>query len=453
MIRRSFLVLSLLSCGVLSFAEGFESIISRIDTSYDVRTAIIELEQSRGTVDELSHPGDIVFSLDPSVKVVTQEGESIGGEVQVTGSASARIPVSLSAAAKERLAFSTADVKAREVALDAARIKTYISIFSLYQNIWLLQQEEILLGSELKAAELAYRSASERYALGSVTLKVLDDAGSTLEDKKEELLQNTLNQRISWFQLVSIAGVEEEPVSLAAISLKTGELPKPAELYDWVNSRHPLLIAEREKMRQMEVTASRLEKADFDLGFKAFYNSAGNTVTASVGYDFVTPVLTPSIGFPVYTFGEIPSSSGGISTWNLGMTLNLSLGTGKSDRLTVNDLMLEMEKSRLKIDYLTESVNLVLRTAYQQHLKNISALDEARRNLSVSNESRKIVTVRRELNQASDLDVLVADSAVKRSQWKIDAARINVEKSWLTLLNSALKLNPEELVIIGGENG
>ncbi|MBN2655678.1 MAG: TolC family protein [Spirochaetales bacterium] len=434
------------------FSIDFSDLVAQIENSYNVRTALLDLEQNRGEIDLMTHPGDIVFSLDPSLKVVTEESESFGGEIALSGAASVKIPLALSAVEKEKLSFSLSALKAKEAAVETAKNDTYIKLFSLYQNIWLLQQEERLLVDEQDAAEVALRSAGERYALGSLTLKALEEAGDDLESVRTDLLENQLSQRVSWFELRSLTGLEEDPVPLAKIVLEIDELPKPPELYDWMIASHPLLKAEREKLNQLVTTLSRLKKADLDMNVKAFFNSVGNNLTASINFDIMDPVLTPSIGFPVYTFviNEIPSSSGGTATWNTGLTFNLSLGTGKSDRLSGEGLELEIEKTRLRIEYLSETVNLALRSAYQQHVRNMTALEEAERNLSLSRDNRKVVEARKELNQVSELDLIVSGNAVTRSEWKIEAARINLEKSWLALLNIAVKLNTDELAIREG---
>ncbi|MBB6481307.1 TolC family protein [Spirochaeta isovalerica] len=436
------------------FSTDFKSMVLLIDSSYDVRSAALDVEQSRGQIAALSHPGDVLFSLDPSVKVLTVDDDDVqfGEEVSLTGSASIKIPVGLSALEKEKLAFTQFDLKRKEEALEAARKATFISLYSMYQDIWLLQKEEEILKRELEAEELSYKAASERYALGSITIKALQDAGDSYDEKNEEMLQNSLEQRISWFKLKTVIELEEEPVSLSRIVLDIGELPKPPDLYDWLNTNHPLLKAEREKISQLEQTVDRLGKADLDLSVRAFFNSVNNTVTASVSYDFMNPLITPSVGFPIYTFGDIPSSSGGSATWNVGMSVSLGLGTGKTDKLTIEDLELEIQRSRYRLDYLSENVNLVLRSAYQQHVKNISSMDEALRNLDLSENNRKIVSARKELNQTSELDLLMSENAMQRSLWKIEAARIAMEKSWLNLLDSALKLDIESLNVREAEN-
>ena len=68
---------------------------------------------------------------------------------------------------------------------------------------------------------------------------------------------------------------------------------------------------------EMEQTLERMGKADFDFSVKSFFNSVGNRFTANLNYDFNDPELTPSLTFPLYTFGEIPSSGSSASTWNM----------------------------------------------------------------------------------------------------------------------------------------
>jgi outer membrane protein TolC len=447
-------VLLLLFSGQV-YSTDFQAMVRLIDSSFEVRSAALDVEQSRVDLELLSHPGDVSFSLDPSVKFLTVDDEDVqfGEEISISGTVSAKIPVGLSSPEKERLTFSQFDLQQKEETLKSARIETFISLFSMYQDIWLLQREEVILEKELDAEELSYKSASERYALGSISIKSLEDARDNYDEKNEEMLQNKLEQRISWYKLKTIIELEEDPVILDRIVLETGELPKPPELYEWLNANHPLLRAEREKIGQLETTMARLVKVDLDLSVKAFFNSVDNTVSASLSYDFMDPLITPAVGFPVYTFGEIPSTSGGgAATWNLGMTFTLGLGTGKSDRLTIEDLELELQRSRYRLDYLSETVNLALRTAYQQHVKNTTALDEAQRILDISENNRKIVSARKELNQTSELDILLSDNAVDRSLWKIEAARIAMEKSWLNLLQSAVKLDPDSLIIREAEN-
>lgn len=46
----------------------------------------------------------------------------------------------------------------------------------------------------------------------------------------------------------------------------------------------------------------------------------------------------------------------------------------------------------------------------------------------------------------------MSDNAVERSLWKIEDSRIAMEKSWLNLLQSAIKLDLENLTIREVEN-
>ena len=55
---------------------------------------------------------------------------------------------------------------------------------------------------------------------------------------------------------------------------------------------------------------------------------------------------------------------------------------------------------------------------------------------------------KKELGQASEFDLLESQSLVARAEWKIEAARINTEISWLTLLEDAAWFEKVELLNI-----
>ncbi len=91
------------------------------------------------------------------------------------------------------------------------------------------------------------------------------------------------------------------------------------------------------------------------------------------------------------------------------------------------------------------SLNLELRSSHQQLIRNQGALDEAERNLTRSTENHKIMETKKELGQASEFELLESESLVARDEWKIEAARIDTEKSWLTVLEDAAWFEEVEL--------
>jgi outer membrane protein TolC len=432
-------LLLLLSPSVFSY--NLESFTDQIDLTYEVQTALLNAKLIGREILYLTHPEDVSFSLNPSVKSITSEGESFGEEIEISGSASAKIPMGLSSLEKERLIFAMDAKELAERAVQRARENVYITIYSLYQKLWLLQQEEKILETEVSVAENSLELLQQRFALGNVSLINLADADESLQEINNSLLQNQLEQRISWFELKSMTflDMESEPGFLERVELNTEKIPNPPELYQWIRENNTDVINERMKLKQLEQTLKRLENPDFDFSVKSFFNSVENTFTASLNYNFFNPELTPALTFPIYTYGEIPSSGGSsTSTWNTGLIFNISIGSNRSDKLNGERLKIEIINERAKIDFLIESANLQLRSAYQQHLRDLDALEEAKRGLSRSLENQKIIETKKELGQISSSQFLESESIVERNLWKIEAARINVEKSWLTLVERAI---------------
>ena len=428
------------------FSLELKNFTDLIDNTYEVQTALLNVEEFHNEILALTHPEDIIFSLSPSVKS-TQSVDTFGEEIEISGSASAKIPLGLSSLERERLDFSRNALELAEAAVENAREKTYIKIYSLYQKLWLLQEEERILKLEVSAAENSLEILRQRFALGSVSLINLSTADETLQERNESFLQNQLEQRIAWFELKSLTSMEldmeVEPLERMGITII--ELPKPTELYSWIVENHPVIIFEKIKLLQMEQTLERMRKPDFDFSVKSFFNSVGNTFTANLNYDFIDPELTPAITFPVYTFGSASSGGSTASTWNLGLTFNLSLGTNRSDTLSGDLLETEILNSRAKLDFLIESTNLELRSLYQKHMRDIDVLEQAKRVLIRSSENHKIIETKKELGQISDFELLESEAIVERSVWKIEAARIEMEKSWLNVLESAVWFNKVDI--------
>lgn len=423
------------------FSYNLESFTDQIDKTYEVQTALLNAKQIQNEILYLANPQDVSFSLNPTVKATTIEDESFGEEIEVSGSASVKIPLGLSSLEKERLNFSMDALDLAEEAVQNAREKIYIKIYTLYQKLWLLQEEEKILDLEVTVADNSLQLLQQRFAFGNASLLNLSEADETLQEINDSFLQNQLEQRVSWFELKSLTAMDSETEMglLERVELVMEKLPNPPELYQWMIENNPAVIFEKIKLQQMEQTLARLEKSDFDFSVKTFYNSVENTYTASLNYNFFDPELTPALTFPIYTYGEIPSSgSSSTSTWNMGLTFNISLGTNRSDSLNGELIKVEIMNEKAKIEFFIESANLLLRSAFQQHLRDLDALEQAERVLARSIVNQKIIETKKELGQISASQSLESESIVERSRWKIEAARINVEKSWLSLVESAI---------------
>ena len=447
--KRSLLliVLSILIISTQAFGLNFQTVTNQVDKTYDVEYALLEVERLEKEIIALMHPKDYNFILNPTtIRAISQEDGTFGEEIELSASASVKIPLGLSDIEKEKVEFSYNSLRLAEAAVETARQKAFIKLYNLYQNAWLLQEEEVILELEVEAAENYSEILQQRFKAGSVSLITLAAADETLQERHDDYSQNILKQRLSWYELMFTSNLDMEREPLEKNEIKMEDLPRPPELYGWIEENHPLVDIERVKLVQLEQTMQRMRKPDLDISIKPFLNSVGNEYTASVNYNFITPELTPQFGYNK-TFGEIPSSGGSSSpsTWNTGITVSIALGSNRSDNLNIEALQLGLNSAEAKLEFLIDSLNLELRSSYQQLIRDQGALDQAKRNLIRSTENHKIMETKKELGQASEFELLESESLVARAEWKIEEARIDTERSWLTVLEDAAWFEEVEL--------
>ncbi len=430
-------ILSALLIGSQAFGLNFQIVTDQLEKTYDVEFAILEVERLEKEIRALLNPGDYNFGFNPTIKATSLEEGDFGEEMELSGTASLKIPLGLSDIEKEKLDFSLNSLKLAELAVATAKEKSYIKLYNLYQTAWLLQEEEPILKLEVEAAENYSEILWQRFKAGTVSLIALAAADETLQEKNEDYSQNILKQRLAWFELMFNANLEMEVEILEKNILNMEDLPKPPELNDWIIENHPSVKIERVKISQIKQTIKRMMKPDIDISIKPFLNYDGHF--ASLTYSLSDPELSGSYSYPGFTIGEIPtgSSNNAVPTWNTGVTVNISLGSNGTDSLNVDALELGLKSAEAKLDYLIESLNLGLRSSYQQLVRNQGVFDQAERDLIRSSENHKIIETKKDLGQASEFDLIESQSLVARSEWKIEAARVNTELSWLSVLEAA----------------
>jgi outer membrane protein TolC len=419
-------------------AMQFSDLTILMDNTYTVQNALRTRSIAEAEMAVLAYPGDISLNLEPSSRVLTEEGGSFGSTVSISGSASMGIPLSLSKIDKERVSFAANDVLLADRAVESAREDVYIRLHSLFQKLWLLQNEEPVLQMELEAAEKALQIKQKQFEAGSISLLVLTEAGEIFRNRQDRNNQNILDQNITIFEIRSITGLDLSEESLEKTVLDISELPPPPELFDHVLQNNSLVLMENLKLREMEQTMERVSRLDYDLSVKSTFNSADNGITANIGLDLMDPAITSSINFPVYTFGEEESAgSGSDNTWSLGFAFEIGLGAGKESSLERVSLEQQIIQQKGKLDNIINAVNLDLRSSYQQYKKDLEAIESALQVLERSRTNHKIIETKDTLGQVSEHDLLESEALVRRSEWNVEAVRINAEKSWLSLLSRA----------------
>jgi outer membrane protein TolC len=418
------------------YGLNVQTIINQLNMTYDVESALLERERLEKEIVAYRSPQDYDFAFNPTIRATTLEDGVFGEKVELSATASIKIPLGLSDIEEERMNFALNSLQLSESTIKTAKQKAFLKLYNLYQSAWLLQEEEPILEMEVRVAEDYFEILQQRFHAGTVSLTTLADADETLQERNDNYSQNLLKQRLAWYELMFNAGLEMEPEVLEKHTLDMKDLPRPSELNDWIENNHPLLNKERVKIKQLRQTIQRMQKPDLDISVKPFLNY--NEHSASLTYSFSNPEITSAYSFPLYTFGEIPSDSGNTAgSWTSGVTVNISLGSNRIDNLNTDIIEFDLKSANAELKYLIEILNLELRSSHQQLIRNQGAFDQAVRDLIRSTDNNKIVVTKKELGQASKFDLLQSEALVARAEWKIEAARINTEISWLTVLDAA----------------
>ena len=85
---------------------NFQTVADQVDKTYDVEYALLEVERLEKEIVALMHPEDYDFALNPTIKAITREDEAFWEEIELSGSASVKIPLGLSDAEMEKYNFS-----------------------------------------------------------------------------------------------------------------------------------------------------------------------------------------------------------------------------------------------------------------------------------------------------------------------------------------------------------
>jgi outer membrane protein TolC len=407
---------------------SLRDVLARTSETYEVQSARLTVDRAEKELERVRFVGDPSASLDPQVKAITRVGESFAEEVALSATASAKLPLGLSQIEKEKVqAASDAFAMARD-RLAQAEAEAFLKAYQLYQATWLVQEEQNVLKAELDAA-LAYTAAlRERFQVGDVSLTELSEAEEDLQRREEAVLEGGLKHRLSWLEIAytyDFVLTPETPV-LEAVTEYSGlsELPNPPSLAAWAFDHDPELNALNTGITQIDDTLARLGKVDLSVSLKGFGGVFDHS--ASLTYTFQEPQLSASYSFPIYSFGEVPTSGSGTSedTWNVGFSVGLSYINGRADTLEIASLALERELEAAKVEARKQSLELKIRGQYQQWLKAVQSQEQARRNMERVEQNRKILDSKRSLGLVNDYDILEADALRERARWSVVAADI-----------------------------
>ena len=404
------------------YALNFEDISANLDDTFEVRNALLQSENAYSAARLAEFPGDLQVSVTPGVKFTPET-------IEYYGSSTLKIPLGLSQAEKEKLSFSMDNFEIASARVEEARNEAFLTLYSLYQKAYLLQEEESVIRMELEAVRSKADIFVEQYKSGSITLSALSAAQRDLQDKKEELSQKLLEQRVSLYELAFTSGRAVREDLLDRFELKMDELPLPPELTQTAMKYDLDIIIQKTKVLQLQQTIDRLGKIDISASIKPFFSSGDHSV--SVEYSFNDPMISAAYSFPLGSTRNI------IAAWNTGISVSLSYNTGRTDKLDTEVLKTKIRQEEALLEYLTNLVSLKIRSSYQEYLKAKDSLEQSKRDLKQAMENMYIVKTKAALGQTAAYEMKEAEAQIKRAEWKVESSRVNLEKAYLNTINTA----------------
>ena len=417
--------------GSLSFSD----LVKDVENTSGYKIALQAYEKILREENFYSHPGDAELTAQPAVKNQTTEWGA-QGQTDLTMSTGISFFLGKSLIQEDRYRAAVRAVRAAQMELSSTRREEILSLYILYSELWLLQQEEPVLVDEKLLAEDRYNRFLQLYENGSATLMDVEDASDELQLAEDSINQNLLKQRLTWFSLLQArGGMKNEQIieipDLNEFWFEVSTEEKPGTISGQVLETS----AERQKqintIISLKETSSRLEQLDWNLQFKPFFSYGDHDWTLT--YNLENRNMNFDYSFPVATYNRLTNQTNQDS-WITGVSIVLSFGTGKSDKLETDVYQSEILLQEELLHEQTDKLSLELRSVYQRLLQAVESLKQAETSLQRQIRLTEAVNTRFEAGQALKSDSFSADIAERRSQWKKASARIEVQQAYLTLM-------------------
>lgn len=406
------------------WALSLSDITGQVDRLPEVQTALLELQAAEQRYAISAFPGDPSISLSPSIAVESEDEGVFAQQTQLSGSLSAGLPLGLSSSRRLESQTSAASLNREHVNLEQARVEGYVKLFTLYQQAWLAQREVGVLQAEEDAARENLRVIRQRFERGDASLSEMNTAEDELSSAENALISGTLSRRISWLELAYEIGLNPaNEAVLEAVEADFPELPSSRDLTAWAIEHNPEAreISDQLSAYRRELAATRgwNPAPTFGLSFSGWEQSA------SISYTSESPKLSMNYSFPLAAIGtdfEELNRGNSMDTWQLGLTVSIPLQSGQSDRLAGELLEIHIDQSLSRLEQLSTSLALEIRSRYQQYLLSKNVVEQARRSIELRRETLDTILSRREDQRATLADELMARAQLKRAEFRYDSA-------------------------------
>ncbi len=429
----------LLGTGQSAFSQektlSFEEALRDLTNNSSYQSALKSYEKSRQEIDLSRHPGDAELSVQPGVKTqYSEEGDQ--GETELTMSTGVTFVLGRNQIQEDRFRSAERDYQTEQLNLETVQREEILLLYRLYSDLWLLQQEYPILIDEENLARERYEGTLQLYENGAATLTVLEDREEELQHAEVSLNENSLKMRLKWFTLEQTRGlmgnesINEIP-RLEDLKFSIDLKKKPIAMTEQVLSSSADYSDQKNSIISLTETAERLEKRDWNLLIKPSLTYGDHDWTAS--YNWENRNLDFNYALPLATFNS-QNTQTSQENWIAGLSLTLTLGTGKANRLDGEVTQTEILRQQELLREQTDKLSLELRTLYQQFVQAEENLTQAKESLLRQSRLKAAVDTRFEAGQALKADQFSAEISERRSRWKEEEARIELQQTYMSLM-------------------
>ena len=439
---------------VQAFPYTLQDALARVGQTSVAHSARIAVDSARANLQKFEYAGDFTVSAAPQAKATTEYVVPFPEQTEIYGILAARLPVGLSDSAKLQVKIARATLETAQARLSQVMDSAYESVYGLYMQAWLTQEEQGVLKAELEAAQAYFTALEEQFRAGKVSLVDLTAAEEDLQNKEASASRGELSRRLSWLRLSTALGlpITTETPHLEADPMlsQSPSLPKPPELISSAFEQDVDLRDLSAVMTGIEEQMALLKRLDLSSSVQLSGGIADHSV--SLSYSFDQPQLSASYTIPFYSMGTIPGNNSGslTDTWNVGFSVSISLSGGKSTELETAALQTLREQDTARLDDRRNSLQLDIRSQYQEWLTSIEEVSRSQKVVTRIERNKAIVESRHKLGLASRYELLQADALLERAKFNVLAAESTLRVRFLGVANSAGYL---QRVIQGFENG
>ncbi|MBU8914283.1 MAG: TolC family protein [Spirochaetales bacterium] len=415
------------SAGALDLPD----VLQRIDQTSEIAEAEAALDLARAELGLARFAGDISFGLQPGVTVSTPETGPFADEIKLSASASVSAPVGLSDAQSVSVEKAAAAVMAAERAVERAYVDARFEVFLLYEQAWLAQMEQETLAIELETARQVVENNERLFESGLISLVALAASEEDSLEAEISYLENSRDRRITWLELAYKIGLDPtHTLDFEAPVIELGDLPLPPELTDWALRTDPAMIAQRERIADLEsLIVEPVSRNPVD-SIRASLSAFSHTV--AVTYNTGASSLSGSYSF-IAAIGGSDETSGPTQTWDIGLSVSLGIQTQRERALELETLTAELEKERERLLFLEDVVTLQVRAKYQQYLLTQGAAEQSARVYEHAQSNLELVQERFLQDRATQLDVVSAETQLVRAETQLTIARAREQEAKLAV--------------------